>query len=199
MVLSGNTSDTDGGAVAVSSGSLLVGPEVRFESNVALDDGGAVALNGAVLEDVEGTLYLANTGSDGGAIYAVGGNIEFLPDTTDDKLLQRLSKAGVKAETAADLVRLYGSSDPHRIVWHLDEALRQHKAGKLKSPAAWILSGIKEDWRPQKPLFEALARVRDTARSEAEDIQHISAAGFAATLEGLERGSGVGDGLSVRT
>lgn len=121
---------------------------------------------------------------------AAGGNIEFLPDTTDDKLLQRLSKAGVKAETAAEIVRLYSGSDPHRIVWHLDEALRQHRAGKLKSPAAWILSGIKEDWRPQKPLFEALARVPDNKRSDAGDIQQISAAGFAATLEGIERGRG---------
>jgi Initiator Replication protein len=118
---------------------------------------------------------------------AAGGNIEFLPDTTDDKLLQRLSKAGVRAEVAAELVRLYGGSDPHRIVWHLDEALRLHKAGKLKSPAAWILSGIKEDWRPQKPLFDMPARVPDNRRSTADDIQPTSAAVFAATLEGLER------------
>ncbi len=121
---------------------------------------------------------------------AAGGNIEFLPDTTDDKLLQRLTKAGVKAETAAGLVRLYGSTDPHRVVWHLDEALRQHRAGKLKTPAAWILSGIKEDWRPQKPLFEALARVPDNKRSESDDIRQISAAGFAATLEGLQQQRG---------
>jgi predicted outer membrane repeat protein len=73
VVVSGNTSDTDGGGVAVSSGVLVVRGATRFESNVAIDDGGAVALNGSVLDDTEGTVYLANTGSDGGALYAVGG------------------------------------------------------------------------------------------------------------------------------
>jgi Initiator Replication protein len=117
---------------------------------------------------------------------AAGGNIEFLPDTTDDKLLQRLSRAGVKAETAAALVRRHGDSDPHRIIWHLDEALRQHKQGKLKNPAAWILSGITEDWRPQKPLFETSTFVPDSRRSEADDIQPIGVVGFAALVEGLK-------------
>ena len=81
-----------------------------------------------------------------------GSDIEFLPDTDSDKLLQRLTKAGLRSEAAADLVRIYGADDPSRITWHLDEALRLHKAGKLKNHAAWIHSGIKEDWRPQKPL-----------------------------------------------
>ncbi len=78
-----------------------------------------------------------------------GSDIEFLPDTTSDRLLQRLTKAGLRSEAAADLVRLYGTTDPNRISWHLDEALRLHRAKKLKSPAAWITAGIKEDWRPQ--------------------------------------------------
>ena len=116
-----------------------------------------------------------------------GGNIEFLPDTTDDKLLQRLAKAGVKAETAADLVHHYGASDPSRIVWALDEALRQNRAGKIKtSPAAWIIAAIKEDWWPHRPLFVQMDRVPDSARSGANEEQAL-VAGFAATLERIEK------------
>lgn len=115
-----------------------------------------------------------------------GDDIEFLPETRDDKLLQRLAKAGVKAETAADLVRLYGDSDPSRIVWALDEALRQHRAGKIKTtPAAWITSAIREDWRPQRPLFAARERIADDERSGI-DGEAALGAGFAERLKKIE-------------
>ncbi len=119
---------------------------------------------------------------------SAGGDIEFLPGTTDDKLLQRLAKAGVKSETAADIVRQYSTNDPHRIVWHLDEALRQHKAGKLKTPAGWILSGIKEDWRPQKPLFAQQSYAPTGTRNESLDVQALGVGNFATTLARIDDG-----------
>ncbi len=104
-----------------------------------------------------------------------GAEIEFLPGTQNDALLQRLVRAGVKAEKAADIIRLYGSTDPARIAWHLDEALRKYKAGKLKSPAGWILSGIKKDYRPQRSLFEVRGEVHRPhhRRQQLREERHI--------------------------
>ena len=75
VVMSGNLSDNDGGAVYVSNGLLRLKRGCVFEGNVAEDDGGAIYVDSATLVDEEGSQYLSNTGKKGGALYINGGDI----------------------------------------------------------------------------------------------------------------------------
>ena len=76
--------------------------------------------------------------------------VEFLPATKADDLYRLLTKAGLTVNEAVAAVNRWGTSDPDRIVWHLNETRRKQAAGEIKTaPLAWLRSGLKKDFRPQ--------------------------------------------------
>ncbi|HHO51163.1 MAG TPA: hypothetical protein ENK18_09905 [Deltaproteobacteria bacterium] len=70
-----NASATDGGAIAVSSGTLSLQRGCVLQDNSAGDDGGAIVLGASTLDDDEGTTYANNSATNGGALRIEGGTI----------------------------------------------------------------------------------------------------------------------------
>jgi plasmid replication initiation protein len=96
------------------------------------------------------------------------------PEESDEvggKLFARLQKHGVKAKQARQLV---GEYDNAVVDWALKEFERK-KRKKEKIGAGWLVNAIKEDWRPNKSLFDQEEEARrDTIaqqRAERERVQ----------------------------
>ncbi len=83
VVASNNTSAADGGAVAVASGSLTLAGGCLLADNVAGDDGGAVLVVASVLSD-EGTAWIGNRATQGGALLGVSSALDLFDATFDD-------------------------------------------------------------------------------------------------------------------
>ena len=99
-------------------------------------------------------------------------------DPAIKRLFERLCAHGVKENTARDLVADYESQ---RVQWHLDTIEKALKAGKnIPSVAGWLVTGIKEDYRNQKSLFQEQQKEEAAARKaerlkQAEIIDHAAA------------------------
>src|SRR5512144_2303457 len=83
------------------------------------------------------------------------------------KLVRRLEAFGVSLAAAGRLAAAY---DPERIAWHLAELHRRLKSRRpIANPAAWLVQGIRDDYRPQPSLFaQAEEQRRAAARGRAE-------------------------------
>jgi hypothetical protein len=101
------------------------------------------------------------------------------------QLVRRLEAFGV---SPAEARRLAASYDHERIAWHLAELHRRLKSRRpIANPAAWLVQGIRDDYRPQPSLFaQAEEQRRAAARGRAERGEEIRAA--LATISKAYRG-----------
>ena len=80
------------------------------------------------------------------------------------KLTRQLEAHGVGA---AEIARLLAEYDAERIAWHIGELERSLRGKhKISSPAAWLVQGIRDDYRPQQSMF---------AQAEEERAEEIRA------------------------
>ena len=91
------------------------------------------------------------------------------------KLVRRLEAFGV---TPAEAGRLATTYEPERIAWHLTELQRRLKSRRpIASSAAWLVQGIRDDYRPQPSMFAQEEEQRRTAaRASAQRTEEIRAA-----------------------
>src|SRR5512144_881032 len=100
------------------------------------------------------------------------------PVTTDNpdaaKLVRRLAAFGV---SLAEADRLAESYAPERIAWHLAELQRRLKSRRpIVNPTAWLVQGIRDDYRPQPSLVaQADEQRRSAVRVRAERAEAIRA------------------------
>jgi hypothetical protein len=89
-------------------------------------------------------------------------------------LVRRLEDFGV---TPAEAGRLAASYTPERIAWHLAELQRRLKSRRpIVNPAAWLVQGIRDDYRPQPSMVaQAEQQRRSAARVRAERAEAIRA------------------------
>jgi hypothetical protein len=101
------------------------------------------------------------------------------------QLVCRLEAFGVSTTEAG---RLAASYDHERIAWHLAELQRRLKSRRpIANPAAWLVQGIRDDYRPQPSLFaQAEKQRRAAARGRAERGEEIRTA--LATISKAYRG-----------
>src|SRR5512132_75554 len=93
------------------------------------------------------------------------------------KLTRQLEAHGVGNTEVARLIADY---DAERIAWHVGELERRLRgAHKISNPAAWLVQGIRADYRPQQSMFaqeEAQRRASAHARTErSEELRTILA------------------------
>lgn len=135
VLLDNNTcTDCDGGAVAVSSGSLTL-DQCDINDNVAGDDGGAIVLLYSTLID-QGSTYDDNKGARGGAIRAESSAVQMydvLFDGNDasseggaislvggeDHLLERVTFWGNTAQIYGGGISMTGVEDPNSLFRNL--------------------------------------------------------------------------------
>src|SRR5512147_787598 len=104
--------------------------------------------------------------------FRIAANVPTPPPAVADnperaKLVRHLEAHGV---TPAEAGRLAASYEPERIAWHLAELQRRLKSRRpIANPAAWLVQGIRDDYRPQPSLFaQAEEQRRAAARGRAE-------------------------------
>ena len=68
------------------------------------------------------------------------------------------------------MTRLFADYDLERIGWHVHELERRLRGEhKIANPAAWLVQGIRDDYRPQQSMFaQEEEQRRAVARSRAE-------------------------------
>jgi Initiator Rep protein, WH2/Initiator Replication protein, WH1 len=77
------------------------------------------------------------------------------------KLVRRLEAHGV---IPAEAGRLAASYAPERIAWHLAELQRRLKSRRpIANPAAWLVQGIRDDYRPHPSMFAQADEQRRSA------------------------------------
>ena len=91
------------------------------------------------------------------------------------KLTRQLEAHGV---SSAEVVRLFADYDLERIGWHVHELERRLRGEhKIANPAAWLVQGIRDDYRPQQSMFaQEEEQRRAAARSRVERGEEIRAA-----------------------
>ncbi len=71
-------------------------------------------------------------------------------DNKARSIFQRLVKLDVKEKVARELIADY---DDSRLLWHINEYEKKLKKKKVEG-IGWLINGIKEDYRPQRNIFE---------------------------------------------
>ena len=91
------------------------------------------------------------------------------------KLTRQLEAHGV---SSAEVTRLFADYDLERIGWHVHELERRLRGEhKIANPAAWLVQGIRDDYRPQQSMFaQEEEQRRAVARTRAERGEEIRAA-----------------------
>lgn len=89
------------------------------------------------------------------------------------KLVRQMEAHGVGSAEAARLLRDY---DTERIRWHLGELERRLRGPQqIASPAAWLVQGIRDDYRPQLSIFAQEEKERRAAAAaqlqRSEELQ----------------------------
>jgi Initiator Rep protein, WH2 len=112
--------------------------------------------------------------------FRIAANVPTPPPAVADnqeraKLVRHLEAHGV---TPAEAGRLTASYEPERIAWHLAELQRRLKSRRpIANPAAWLVQGIRDDYRPQPSMVaQADEQRRNAARARAERAEEIRAA-----------------------
>ena len=112
--------------------------------------------------------------------FRIAANVPTPPPAVADnqeraKLVRHLEAHGV---TPAEAGRLTASYAPERIAWHLAELQRRLKSRRpIANPAAWLVQGIRDDYRPQPSMVaQAEQQRRSAARVRAERAEEIRAA-----------------------
>ena len=82
-----------------------------------------------------------------------GHQVDVMPGTSKYEVFKLILDLGVSAPEAERVLLQWWDVDPERIRWHVSEAKRQKTAGKIKSIVGWFLAGMKQDYRPGRPLF----------------------------------------------
>ena len=91
------------------------------------------------------------------------------------KLTRQLEAHGV---SSTEVTRLLGEYDVDRIAWHVHELERRLRGEhKIASPAAWLVQGIRDDYRPQQSMFaQQEEQRRAAARTRAQRAEEIRTA-----------------------
>jgi hypothetical protein len=91
------------------------------------------------------------------------------------KLTRQLEAHGV---SSTEVTRLFADYDLERIGWHVQELERRLRGErKIANPAAWLVQGIRDDYRPQQSMFaQEEEQRRAAARTRAERGEEIRAA-----------------------
>ncbi|MEQ1718838.1 MAG: replication initiation protein, partial [Hyphomicrobium sp.] len=135
----------------------------------------------------------------GKVVFSVSGGagkeeVPYIPGTPADTFVTKLTRVGLKPKDAIELVDAYANTDPDRITWHLEELERQYPKGAIKSPAAWLKAAIRDDYRPQRSLFEVeqdkkvklAAEQRIKTNRQAHGARAVEAKEEAARLQAAE-------------
>jgi Initiator Replication protein len=95
-----------------------------------------------------------------------------LPGAT--KLTRQLEAHGVGS---TEVARLLADYDAERITWHIGELERRLRGThKIKNPAAWLVQGIRADYRPQQSMFaQEEAQRRAAAHTQTQRAEEIRA------------------------
>ncbi len=80
-------------------------------------------------------------------------------------LFQKLLRYGVQEKSARELV---GNYENDRVKWHIAEYENRMKGETKPEGVGWLVKGIKEDYRPQKNIFE---KVEKDEREKKEKIK----------------------------
>ena len=91
------------------------------------------------------------------------------------KLARQLEAHGV---SSAEVTRLLSEYAVDRIAWHVHELERRLRGEhKIASPAAWLVQGIRDDYRPQQSMFaQQEEQRRASARTRAQRAEEIRTA-----------------------
>lgn len=88
--------------------------------------------------------------------------VGYAAGTRKDKLFAKLRQVGMLEAEAMRAIEHWADVDPGRIEFHVDECRTK------KSPLGWLRSGLKKDFRDNRPLFDWKKKAAETRAAYQE-------------------------------
>lgn len=95
-----------------------------------------------------------------------GSDVDVSPGTDKHKVFKGLLELGLSAKDAENVIKDWWTEDRESLLWHLAEARRLKSIGKVKNAIGWLLTGLKEDYRPTRSLFAEMRKKTERVRDE---------------------------------